>query len=114
MVLGRILDSNNGVVHGDGSVLEIRPATRGARTNGKRGWTVADLISISLPNEMAMVRTAFVMIGRRGERPRRRVDSVLVRADNEAAVTWVRRCRRGGKKKARVETFIDEDGGGAL
>ena len=34
---------------------------------------------------MAIVMTAFVMVHRRGERPRRKGEAVLLRADNEAA-----------------------------
>ena len=35
MVFGRILGSKREVRYGDGGVLEIRPAERGAETNGK-------------------------------------------------------------------------------
>ena len=58
----------------------------------KGGRAVVDLISINLLEVMAMVMTAYVMIVMRGERPRRRGEAVLMRADNEAAVTWVRWC----------------------
>ena len=57
----------------------------------KRRRAVADLISIKLLEVMAMVMTAYVMIDMKGERPRRIGEAVLMRADNEAAVTWVKR-----------------------
>ena len=72
----------------------------------KGGRAGADLISINLLEVMAMVMTAYVMIDLKEERPRRRGEAVLMRADNEAAVTWVRRCRRGGKKQARVGALM--------
>jgi len=70
------------------------------------GQAVADLISINLLEVMAMVVTAFVMVDMRGERPGRKGEAVLMRADNEAAVTWVKRCRGGGKKQARVGALM--------
>ena len=72
----------------------------------KGGRAVADLISINLLEVMAMVMTAFVMVDMRGERPGRKGEAVLMRADNEAAVTWVKRCRGGGKKQARVGALM--------
>ena len=76
------------------------------KPTAKGGRAVADLISINLLEVMAMAMTAYVMIDMKGERPRRRGEAVLVRADNEAAVTWVRRCRGGGKKQARVGALM--------
>ena len=38
----------------------------------------------------------------KGERPVRRGEAILMRADNEAAVAWVKRCREGGKRQVRV------------
>ena len=76
-------------MHGDGGVLEIRPARRGAETYDRGGQAVADLISINLLEVMAMVVTAFVMVDMRGDRPGRKGEAVLMRADNEAAVTSV-------------------------
>ena len=72
----------------------------------KGGLAVADSVSINLLEIMAMVMTAYVMIDMKGERPRRRGEAVLMRADNEAAVTWVRRCRGGGKKQARLGALM--------
>ena len=45
------------------------------------------------------------MIDMKGERPRRREGAVLMRANNEAAVTWAR-CRGGGKMQARVGALM--------
>ena len=67
------------------------------RRTVKGGRAVADLIYINLLEVIAMLMTAYVMIDMEGERPRRRGEAVLIRADNEAAVTWVRRCRGGGE-----------------
>ena len=50
--------------------------------------------------------TAYVMIDMKGERPRRRGEAVLMRADIEATVTWVKRCRGGRKKQARVWSLM--------
>ena len=72
----------------------------------KGGRAVADLISINLLEEMAMVMTAYGMIDMKGERQRRSGGAVLMRANNEAAVTWVRGCRGGGKKQARVGALM--------
>ena len=55
---------------------------------------------------MATVMAAYVTIDMKGERPRRRGKAVLMRAVNEAAVTWVRRCRGGGEKQARVRALM--------
>ena len=72
-----------------------------------KGWrAVADLISINLSEVMAMLMTAYVMIDMNGERPRRRGEAVLMRADNEAVVTWVRRFRGGKGKQARVGALM--------
>ena len=49
-----------------------------------------------------MVMTAFVTIAMRGEKPGGKGEAALMRADNGAAVTWVKRCRGVGKKQARV------------
>ena len=46
------------------------------------------------------------MIDIKGNIPCRRGESALMRADNEAAVTWVRRCRGGGKKQSRVGALM--------
>ena len=46
------------------------------------------------------------MVDMRGERPVRKREAVLMRADNEAAVAWVRRCRGGGKTKVRLGTVM--------
>lgn len=40
-----------------------------------------------------MVLTALVMLDMRGERPGRKGEEVSMRAENEAAVTWVKRWR---------------------
>ena len=48
-----------------------------------------------------MVMTAYVMIGMKGERPRRGREEVQMRADNEAAVTLVRTGSRGGVRRKR-------------
>ena len=73
-------------MHGDGSVLDIRPARTVSETNGKRRPAVADLISNNLLEVMVMVKTAFLMRDMTEQRPRRRGESVLLRPDNEAAV----------------------------
>ena len=49
----------------------------------------------------------FVRDGRHEEeRPVRKGEAVLVRADNETAVTWGKRCRGGGKKQALVGALM--------
>ena len=95
-------------MYGNGGVLEIRPSGRGAETTGKGGAGRRRflLISINLIEVVAMVMTAYVMIDMKGEIPRRRGEAVLMRADNEAAVTWVRRYRGGGKKQARAGALM--------
>ena len=70
------------------------------------GRAVADLICIKLLEVMAMVMTAYVIITMKRERPRRRGEAVLTRADNGAAVTWVRRRGGGGEKQARVGALM--------
>ena len=45
---------------------------------------------------MAMVMTAYVMVDMRGERAVRKGEAVLMRADNEAAVSRVKRYRGRG------------------
>ena len=72
----------------------------------KGGQAVDDLISINLLEVMAMVMAAYVMVDMRGDRPVRKGEAVLMRADNEAAVAWVKRCRGGGKKQARVGALM--------
>ena len=72
----------------------------------KSGAAVANLVFINLITVVAIMRTAFVMLNTRGERPCRRGESVLVTADNEAAGTWVRSCRGGEKKKARLRALM--------
>ena len=67
---------------------------------------MGDSISINLLVVMAMVMTAYVMIDIRGERPARRGEAVLMRADNEAAVAWVKRCQGRGKKQVRVGALM--------
>ena len=122
MVFGRILGSNRGVMYGNGGVLYWRfhlPEEAKKRTV-KGGRAVADLISIDLLEVMAMVMAAYVMVDMKRERPRIRGETVLMRADNEAAVTWVRLRRRGGKKQARVGALtritgaLEAKGGGVF
>ena len=67
---------------------------------------VGDLISKHLLEVMAMVMTAHVMVDMRAERPVRRGEAALMRADNEAPVAWVKRCRGGGKKQVRVGALM--------
>ena len=48
MIFGRIVGSNRGVMYENESVLDIRPAGKGAETNGKlEGRAVADFIFIN-------------------------------------------------------------------
>ena len=75
-------------------------------TTEKSGAAVVNLIFINLITVTTIMRTAFVMLNTRGERPCRRGESVLVTSDNEAAGTWVRSCRGGGKKEARLRTLM--------
>ena len=65
-----------------------------------------DLISINVLEVMAMVMTAYVMVDMRKERLVRKGEAVLTRADNEAAVARVERCRVGGKKQAGVGALM--------
>ena len=69
------------------------------------GQAVDDLISLNL-EVMAMVMTAHVMVDMRGERPVRKREAATMRADNEAAVTWVKRCPGGRKKQVRVGALM--------
>ena len=71
------------------------------KQTAKRGRAVANLIAINLLEAMATVMTAYVTIDMKGESPLRRGEVAQMRADNEAAVTWVRSCHGGGKKQAR-------------
>ena len=54
---------------------------------------IVDLIFVDLLEVMPMVLTALVMLDMRGERPGRKGEEVSMRAENEAAVTWVKRWR---------------------
>ena len=67
------------------------------------GQAVNDLISINMLEVMAMVTTAYVMVDMREERPVRKGEAVLMRADNEAAVAWAKRCRGGGRNRRESE-----------
>ena len=71
---------------------------------------VGDLISKHLLEVMAMVMTAHVMVDMRAERPVRRGEAALMRADNEAPVAWVKRCRGGGEE-AGASGGVDENDG---
>lgn len=46
-----------------------------------------------------MLTTVFVVIDRKGDRPSRKGAVVLMSAENESAVTWVRSCCGGWSKK---------------
>ena len=46
-----------------------------------------------------MLMTGYVMIDMKGEISRSRGEAVLMRADNEAGVTGVRRCRGEERRK---------------
>ena len=54
-------------------------------------------ISINVLDLLGMVNSAWAPVSSCAERPSPTGDCVLLRADNEAAVQWVRRCR-GGKE----------------
>ena len=59
-----------------------------------------------------MVMTTYVVVDRTEERPVGRGEAVLMNADNEAAVAWVKRCRVGcwgGEESAR-RGFHENDG----
>ena len=62
----------------------------------RRVQAVDDLISINLLEVMAIVTTAYRMVDVRRVKPVRRGEAVLMRADNEAAVAWVKTYRGGG------------------
>ena len=66
---------------------------------------VESMVSIILLEILTMATMASVMVTVMGEdRPTRRGEAVLMRANTEVAVAWVKRCRGvcGGGKKARV------------
>ena len=68
---------------------------------------VAASISLNPLEVMDRVVTAFGMADMRGERPGGTGADVLMRADNEAAVTWVDRVSSGGgRKQARVGALM--------
>ena len=76
----------------------------------KRGRAVSDFSYITLLELMTVVMTAYVVIDMRREKPCRRGEAVMMRAKNEAAATWVRRCRGGRKKQARVRDVGEDEG----
>ena len=53
-----------------------------------------------------MVMTAYVAVDMRGGRSVRRGEAVLIRAETEPAVAWVKRCRGGGKNQVRVGALV--------
>ena len=117
MVFGRILDSNRGVMR---VYRRFDLPEEVQKRTVKGGRVIADLMSINLLEVMVMLMTAHVMIDMKGEGPRRRGEAVLMTAENEAAVTWLRRCRRGGEKQASVGALmtimgtLEPSGGGGI
>lgn len=93
MVFGCIPISDRRDVHGEGGVLEIRSARRGAKTNDKRGagGSVFDLHELTGGHENVndCVRDDRHKIRQAEERES---EAVRMIADNEAAVAWVKRC----------------------
>ena len=63
------------------------------------GQAVDDLIYINLLEVIAMVMKAYVMVDMRRERTVREGEAVLMRANNEAAVTWVKRSEGGVRSR---------------
>ena len=72
------------------------------KRTAKGGRGVANLIAINLLEVLETVMTAYFTIDTKRERPLKSGEAALMRADNEAAVTWVRSCHGAGKKQARV------------
>ena len=68
------------------------------------------MISINSLEVIAVVITTYVMVDMRGTTPVRRRETALMRAYNEAAVEWVKRCR-GGREPARKSRGVDETNG---
>ena len=55
---------------------------------------------------MAMVVSAYVLVKMKEERPDRKGEAVLMRADNDRVVSWVKKCRRGKKDNARTGALM--------
>lgn len=72
------------------------------RTPKHNSQAEGDFISINLLEVVAAVLNAFVMLKLRGDRPEKEGEAVLIRADNEATVTWIGQCKGGSKRMARV------------
>ncbi|CAB1100196.1 unnamed protein product [Ectocarpus sp. CCAP 1310/34] len=80
---------------------EVQGRTIRARQKGE-----GDFICINELELMAMVMTTYVMVISRGDRPEREGEAVIMRADNQNAVSWVKKCGGAGKKKARIGALM--------
>lgn len=63
---------------------------------------MGDFVSINLLEVMTMTITTCVMVRMTGGTPVMWGRVVLMRADSEATVAWVKRCRGEWKKKIQV------------
>jgi len=90
-----------------GLPMEVQGRTIRARKKGE-----GDFICINVLEVMAMVMTAYVMVISRGDRPEREGEAVMMRADNESAVSWVKEEVRGrGERIKPGYRGADEDDG---
>ena len=55
---------------------------------------------------LGVVVSAYVLVEMTEDRPGRKGEAVMMRADNTRAVGWVRTCRGGKKDKARVGALM--------
>ncbi|CAB1108020.1 unnamed protein product [Ectocarpus sp. CCAP 1310/34] len=82
---------------------EVQGRTIRARQKGEGAYIYIYVLEV-----MAMVMTAYVMVISRGDRPEREGEAVMMRADNESAVSWVKKWGEGEEGEDRG---TDEDGG---
>ena len=76
------------------------------RTIVHRKHGEGDFIDINLLELMGVVVSAYVLVELTVDRPERKGEAVMMRADNTSAVGWVKKCRGGKKDNARVGALM--------
>ena len=76
------------------------------RTIAHRKHGEGDFMDINLLELLGVVVSAYVLVEMTEDRPGRKGEAVMMRADNTRAVGWVRKCRGGKKDKARVGALM--------